>query len=332
MVHQSKGEAHGYLVAFCSCYVLRFREHFSQIGNDVSRVFGKPWLGSNTFGEQGTFSGIEGLYAHGNLMVSAFVFYGHRNITEDTVLSQPAPPIGEVALVLLDMPAYSAIKAKNATAAEQAVSIVKQFIESRLSAVRGYISPMTTTVAAAVAASGTAAEGQNNEVMRIFIATPTALDSLTLILTLQTLLVNLAWPEALLEMEECREIRGPKGTILFRGPRFRLATHFGHPDFNFIPGTESGPGSVLYSGKIVDDLVKLHDCLCPGTAVATQELLDEATKSVTHYFQRKTTLEKAVKNISFLRPPRSAKPFPEGMVPVGVLSKHLADSVDVANP
>jgi len=329
MVHQSKGEAHGYLASFCVCYVLRFRDQFPRLGNDLSRLFGKPWLGSNTFGEQGTFSGIEGLYAHGNLMVSSFVFYGHRNITDDIVLSQPAPPIGEVALLLLDMPAFSAIKAKDSTAADQAVAIIKQFVESRLSAVRGYISPMTAMTASGAAPSS-AAESQSNITMRILIATPTALDALTLILTLQTLFVNLGWPEALLAMQECREVRGPKGTILFRGPRFRLAAHFGHPDFDFVPGADGGPGSVRYSGKIVDDLVKLHDCLYPGTAVVTQELVDEAAKSVTHYFQRKTTLEKAVKNISFLRPPRSAKPFPEGIVPVGVLSKHLSDRIGLA--
>ena len=35
-------------------------------------------MGANTFGEQGTFNAIEGLYVHGNLMICALCFHGQR--------------------------------------------------------------------------------------------------------------------------------------------------------------------------------------------------------------------------------------------------------------
>jgi predicted ATPase/class 3 adenylate cyclase len=84
-------------------------------------------------------------------------------------------------------------------------------------------------------------------------------------LAVQGELLDAEWPESLMRHPEAAEIKDPKGTVLFRGLRVRLAIHSGDVESESDPIT----GRVEYYGRVVSCGVRLVQVAHGGQVLAS---------------------------------------------------------------
>ncbi len=99
-------------------------------------------------------------------------------------------------------------------------------------------------------------------------AFPDAVRAITWCLRVQQELLDLGWPDALLEQPEAATVRGADGTLLWRGLRVRMGVHTGEPSSAEDPRT----GQVAFRGPVPRRAGRLA-----GIAYGGQVLLGEET-------------------------------------------------------
>jgi hypothetical protein len=288
------GEFHGLLMAWCVVYTMCIKDQFPAIASELGKIFrNRPWMGASTFGEQGTFCNVEGLTAHGNLMVSSLAFRGRRQLTQEVTTEPPVPPIGAVALGLFAWPLAKQMCQKDSAAFALAKEITTEFVTKKLAQIR-----------ACVVNDEESFFSQPND-MRILFACPNALDMINMVLDMQNVTMNLPLPEAILKLTECSEVKGESGTLLYRGPRVSLTLHYGRPltTFNHVHN------KVVYSGQAIDDLCQLHAVTPIGVTLCTKALCTEAAASMSTFLERDVPLDQAVQGLT-LASPRATSALP----------------------
>eukprot|EP00727_Mastigamoeba_balamuthi_P001581 m51a1_g1142 hypothetical protein (743) ;mRNA; f:257419-260039 len=247
---------HGMLMNWCLCYVLTMPEAFPEINKTMERhLGGRPWIGANMRGEEGTFCRTRGLFSYGNLMISSLSFIGRRRLTDELYQSEVQPPTGLVHFVAVEIPDITVLGNPEVTAAN--LDVLKAFVSAQAARSNGYVS-------------------DNKSMGRHVVAFQSGIDAVRFATVVRRNSLGLNWTKKVLESSQCSEMRNSIGMLVRRGPEIKITLHSGVAQCAMDPLSHR----LAYSGDELESLKSLSRVNAAGHVVISAKMLKEVEESL----------------------------------------------------
>eukprot|EP00755_Sulcionema_specki_P035327 Sspe_Gene.2444::Locus_814_Transcript_1_1_Confidence_1.000_Length_4312::g.2444::m.2444 len=185
------------------------------------------------------------------------------SVLQETTPAFPTskPPTGNVTMLFLDIYMGQTLWKHNTEAMVEASHLLKQAIHSLSVQYRGY--------------------RVREEKDGCMVAFANELEGLQFALELNNQLLELPWPEQVLEMDLCKPC-STDGVELWRGPRVRIGMHKGYPTCLPDPTT----GAMTYWGPMVTKAARLCGLAAGGQILASQDVVSaDARKCIPMHVQ-----------------------------------------------
>ena len=174
--------------------------------------------------------------------------FGERYLT--LLDREVAPPTGSLAIVFTDIRSSTSLWDTNFSGMQTAMRMHNQLLRRQLRAIGGY---------------EVKTEGDS-----FMVSFPTVSSALLWCFTVQLELLREDWPHEILELDECREILGPNGELLYRGLSIRMGMHWGQPLCETDPITRR----MDYFGPMVNRSARIEGAAEGGQICASADAIE----------------------------------------------------------
>eukprot|EP01116_Phalansterium_solitarium_P023882 TRINITY_DN8575_c0_g1_i3.p1 TRINITY_DN8575_c0_g1~~TRINITY_DN8575_c0_g1_i3.p1 ORF type:complete len:981 (-),score=350.39 TRINITY_DN8575_c0_g1_i3:220-3162(-) len=158
-------------------------------------------------------------------------------------------PLGNVAICFTDIEGSTEKWESNPEWMQKALTLHNELIRRLIRETRGY---------------EVKTEGDS-----FMIAWPDAVQAVSFCVRLELGLMEVEWPEPMMSIwPDLREVRGPRGELLWRGLRVRTGVHYGCPSPHVDPLT----GRMDYLGIVVNRASRISHMAAPGQILVSSEV------------------------------------------------------------